>query len=82
MMGRRNSQIMLAVLIDVVVADDNCNGGNVVKGRRERGEGAGNASPLHFQQDLATWGSIQTAADGFPHPYWIYEKWLSTFICC
>jgi hypothetical protein len=84
MMGRGNIQIALvsAVLVNVVVAYDDCNGGNVVKGRGEGGEGAGNASPLHFQQDLTAWGSIQTTADCFPHPYWIYEKCLSTFICC
>ena len=71
-----------AVLVYVVVADNDCNGGDVVKGRAEGGEGAGNASPLHFQQDLALWGSIQTTADCFTHPYWISKKCLNTFICC
>ncbi len=55
MMGRGNSQTVLAALVNVVVAEDDCNGGNVVKGRGEGGEGAGYASPLHFQQDLAAW---------------------------
>jgi hypothetical protein len=57
MMGRGSSQMVSAVLVYVVVADNDCNGGDVVKGRAEGGEGAGNASPLHFQQDLAVWGS-------------------------
>ena len=81
-MGRENSQMVSAMLVDVVVADNYCNGGNVVKDRGEGVEGAENASPLHFQEDLAARGSIQTTADCFPHPYWIYEKYLITFICC
>jgi hypothetical protein len=74
---------VLAVLVEMVVADDDCYDGNLVMGRGQGGEGAENASPLHFQQqDLAVWGCIQTITDCFPHPYWMYEKCLSTFICC
>jgi hypothetical protein len=37
---------------------------------------------MHFQEDIVAWGSIQTTTDCFPHPYWMYEKCLSTFMCC
>jgi hypothetical protein len=33
--------MVLAALVDTVVADDDCDGGNVVKGREEGGEGVG-----------------------------------------
>jgi hypothetical protein len=45
--------MVLAALVGMVVAEDDCNGGIVVKGRGEGGERARNASPLHFQKDLA-----------------------------
>jgi hypothetical protein len=50
--------------------------------KEERGLEMHHPGPLHFQHDHAVWGSIQTTDDCFPHPYWIYEKYLITFICC
>jgi hypothetical protein len=78
MMGWGNCEIVSAAPVDPAVAKDDCNGGNVVKGSGEGGRVGGGA----FSERSCSMGLYPDHTVCFPHPYWIYEKSLSTFICC